>query len=105
MSNMKKTINIFLILCMILLALPSLSGATEEEERNKQIATQCQEEAMQVNLGNGQTTPLCQQATLYRCYATKFSSLYPDKVDGFNSNADKTCQILAQFGASCNACQ
>ncbi|MCP3953728.1 MAG: hypothetical protein GY697_16140 [Desulfobacterales bacterium] len=76
-----------------------------EAERNKKISENCQKQASRYDDGNGQTTPMCQQAIYNQCLADSLCGFYPEKCDKLRSRVSVSCDILSGMGdLACPPC-
>lgn len=76
-----------------------------EADRNRQLTRTCKSQAQNYNGGNGQTTPMCQEAIYNKCVARALCDYYPDKCDRLESRVDVSCRTLRRVGDdSCPAC-
>ena len=76
-----------------------------EAERNKAISKNCQSQAQQYSDGDGQTTPICQQAIYNQCLADNLCKFYPGKCSSMKSRVSVSCNALSGMGdQSCPPC-
>ncbi|MCP3891862.1 MAG: hypothetical protein GY702_23800 [Desulfobulbaceae bacterium] len=76
-----------------------------EAERNRKIGADCRQKADRYSDGDGQTTPMCQQAIYNQCLADSLCGFYPAKCDKMRSRVPVSCDILSGMGdQSCPPC-
>jgi len=94
----------YVITALTLVVAMQTTAFGSEVERNQEIMRQCQGQSQQYSDGNGQTTPLCQQAMYYDCLADKFSGYYPEQSRKLAANRNDVCLMLNKMSANCPAC-